>query len=63
MRVGHAGFSPDHANFIQLDGSATARDVLELIGAARRRVYERFGVRLEPEVQVLGDIEWPGWEL
>ena len=31
---------------------------------ARRRVHERFGVELEPEVQVLGEAEWPaGWEL
>jgi UDP-N-acetylenolpyruvoylglucosamine reductase len=28
----------------------------------RRRVHERFGVLLEPEVQVLGEVEWPeGW--
>lgn len=64
LRVGHARFSPDHANFIQLDGSASARDVLELLAAARRRVHERFGVELEPEVQVLGDVDWPsGWQL
>ena len=30
----------------------------------RRRVHERFGVVLEPEVQVLGEVEWPdGWDL
>ena len=30
----------------------------------RRRVHERFGVVLEPEVQVLGEVEWPAdWEL
>jgi UDP-N-acetylenolpyruvoylglucosamine reductase len=30
----------------------------------RRRVFERFGVELEPEVQVLGEVEWPeDWEL
>ena len=26
---------------------------------ARRRVHERFGVTLEPEVQVLGEVSWP----
>ena len=26
----------------------------------RRRVHERFGVELEPEVQILGDVSWPG---
>ena len=30
----------------------------------RRRVHERFGVVLEPEVQVLGEVEWPAtWDL
>jgi UDP-N-acetylenolpyruvoylglucosamine reductase len=29
----------------------------------RRRVHEAFGVTLEPEVQVLGEVEWPDWEL
>jgi UDP-N-acetylenolpyruvoylglucosamine reductase len=28
----------------------------------RRRVEEEFGVELEPEVQVLGDVDVPGWE-
>ncbi|HEY8816833.1 MAG TPA: UDP-N-acetylmuramate dehydrogenase [Candidatus Dormibacteraeota bacterium] len=64
LRVGQARFSPDHANFIQLDGPASARDVLELLAAARRRVHQRFGVALEPEVQVLGDVDWPdSWQL
>jgi UDP-N-acetylenolpyruvoylglucosamine reductase len=32
--------------------------------AARRRVHERFGIVLEPEVQVLGDVTWPeDWSL
>jgi UDP-N-acetylenolpyruvoylglucosamine reductase len=30
----------------------------------RRRVHERFGVELEAEVQVLGEVEWPlNWDL
>jgi UDP-N-acetylenolpyruvoylglucosamine reductase len=64
LRVGNVRFSPRHANFIQLDGPSTAADVTQLLGLARRRVHERFGVTLEPEVQVLGDVRWPsGWEL
>ena len=32
--------------------------------SARERVRERFGVVLEPEVQVLGEVEWPAeWGL
>ena len=64
LAVGGARFSPKHANFVEnLDGATTA-DVLALMAAGRRRVHERFGVELEPEVQVLGEVESPsGWEL
>jgi UDP-N-acetylenolpyruvoylglucosamine reductase len=35
-----------------------------VMAAARRRVHEEFGVALEPEVQVLGEVEWPEeWRL
>ncbi|HWO15933.1 MAG TPA: UDP-N-acetylmuramate dehydrogenase [Solirubrobacterales bacterium] len=64
LRRGGARFSEKHANFVENAGGATTADVLELMAEGRRRVHERFGVELEPEVQVLGDIEWPsGWEL
>ncbi len=39
--------------------TATTADVLELMAEGRRRVHERFGVELEPEVQVLGEVRWP----
>jgi UDP-N-acetylmuramate dehydrogenase len=64
LRQGGARFSEKHANFVENGGDATTADVLELMAAGRRRVHERFGVELEPEVQVLGEVEWPGdWEL
>jgi UDP-N-acetylmuramate dehydrogenase len=64
LRHGGARFSEKHANFVENDRDATTADVLELMAEGRRRVYERFGVELEPEVQVLGDVRWPeGWEL
>ncbi len=55
LRVGGARFAEKHANFVENVGDATTADVLELMAAGRRRVHERFGVELEPEVQVLGD--------
>lgn len=62
LRVGGARFSEKHANFVENAGDATTADVLELMAEGRRRVHERFGVALEPEVQVLGDVRWPeGW--
>ena len=64
LRHGGARFSEKHANFVENDQGATTADVLELMAEGRRRVHERFGVELEPEVQVLGEVEWPdGWEL
>jgi UDP-N-acetylenolpyruvoylglucosamine reductase len=64
LQIGGARLSPKHANFVENTGTATTADVLAVMAAARRRVHERFGVELEPEVQVLGDAEWPeDWEL
>ncbi len=64
LRHGGARFSAVHANFVENEGEATTADVLALMAAGRRRVHERFGVELEPEVQLLGEVEWPGdWEL
>lgn len=64
LRHGGARFSQKHANFVENDRGATTAEVLELMAEGRRRVHERFGVELEPEVQVLGDVRWPaGWEL
>ena len=58
-RVGGAVISPRHANFIENAGGATARDALALMAEARRRVHERFGVVLEREVELLGELELP----
>jgi len=64
LRHGGARFAEKHANFVENMGDATTADVLELMAEGRRRVHERFGVALEPEVQALGDVEWPvGWDL
>ncbi|HET9197039.1 MAG TPA: UDP-N-acetylmuramate dehydrogenase [Solirubrobacterales bacterium] len=64
LRHGGARFSEKHANFVENDRGATTADVLELMAEGRRRVHERFGVELEPEVQVLGEVRWPdGWAL
>jgi UDP-N-acetylmuramate dehydrogenase len=64
LRHGGARFSAKHANFVENDQGATTADVLELMAEGRRRVHERFGVTLEPEVQVLGEVRWPdGWQL
>jgi len=41
-------------------GEATTADVIALMAEGRRRVRERFGLELEPEVQLLGDVDVSG---
>ncbi len=53
-RSGGAEVSLVHANFIVNRGGATAADVLALIRYVRRRVREREGVELQPEVLLYG---------
>jgi UDP-N-acetylmuramate dehydrogenase len=57
LAVGGARFSEKHANFVENTGDATTADVIALMAEGRRRVRERFGVELEPEVQVLGEVD------
>jgi UDP-N-acetylenolpyruvoylglucosamine reductase len=64
LRHGGVRFSEKHANFVENDRDGTTADVLELMAEGRRRVHDRFGVVLEPEVQILGEVQWPsGWDL
>jgi UDP-N-acetylenolpyruvoylglucosamine reductase len=61
---GGARFSEKHANFVENTGDATTADILALMAEGMRRVHDRFGVTLRPEVQVLGEVEWPqDWDL
>ena len=57
QRYGTARVSEKHANFVENMGDATTADVIALMGEGRRRVRERFGVELEPEVQLLGEVD------
>jgi UDP-N-acetylenolpyruvoylglucosamine reductase len=59
VAVGGARFAPKHANFIENTGAASTADVIAVMAEGRRRVLERFGVELEPEVQTLGDVRFP----
>jgi UDP-N-acetylenolpyruvoylglucosamine reductase len=59
LAVGGARFAQKHANFVENTGAATTADVLGVMAEGRRRVQERFGVTLQPEVQTLGEVEFP----
>lgn len=52
--VGKAQVSPKHCGFVVNNGGATAQEVLELIEKVTEIVYDKFGVRLEPEVRIIG---------
>jgi UDP-N-acetylmuramate dehydrogenase len=53
-RVGSAHVSPKHANFFQADEGGSADDVLALIEEVQRLVEERMGVKLHPELRLIG---------
>lgn len=55
LRYGGAQVSEKHAGFIVNAGNATASDVLNLIKEVQQRVQQKFGVELQPEVQVIGE--------
>lgn len=55
LRIGGAQVSERHANFIVNTGRASARDIETLIERVRVEVERRHGVRLEPEVHVIGE--------
>lgn len=56
-RVGAAVVSDRHANYIVNEGGARASDVLDLLDVMRERVLQVFGIELELEVQLVGDLE------
>lgn len=56
--IGDAEISTQHANFFINHGQATAADVYGLIELAQQRVYEKSGVHLELEIELVG--EWKG---
>lgn len=53
--VGGAQVSEKHAGFVVNVGGATAADVLQLISDVQEKVFAAHGVRLEPEVLLLGE--------
>lgn len=57
LQIGGARVSDKHAGFIVNVGGATAADVLALIEKVQDSVERKFGVRLEPEMRILGESE------
>ena len=54
-RVGGAVVSATHGNFIVNEGNATATDMLGLIQLIKERVWAERGIKLQTEVQIVGE--------
>jgi UDP-N-acetylenolpyruvoylglucosamine reductase len=54
-RVGGAFVSAEHGNFLVNDGTATARDVLELIEKISQHVKAERGIEMHTEVEIIGE--------
>lgn len=54
FRIGGAMVSEKHAGFIINYDNATSNDILSLIDAVQKKVYEKFSVTLIPEVKIIG---------
>ena len=54
FKIGDAMVSDQHANFIINTGKASANDIFSLMQEVQDTVYKRFGIKLEPEVHILG---------
>lgn len=55
LSVGGAQVSELHSGFIINKGDATATDIIHLMHLVQNTVYDKFGVKLEPEVRIVGD--------
>jgi UDP-N-acetylmuramate dehydrogenase len=53
LRVGGAQFSEKHPNFIINTGNSKSSDVRKLIAIAKKRVWSKFGIKLEEEIEIM----------
>ena len=51
--IGGAQISEKHAGFIINKGNATSKDILDLIDYTKKKVFEKFGVQIEEEVEII----------
>ncbi len=54
-RIGGVEVSTKHANWFVSDESATAEDVRLLLAEVWHAVFATFGIKLEPEIELVGD--------
>lgn len=54
-KIGGAIISLKHSGFIVNEGDATAKDVIDLIEYIKKNIYEKFNVKLEEEIRIIGE--------
>lgn len=55
VKIGGAMVSPKHAGFIVNYSNATAKDVLNLIKYVKEKIYEKYGIKIEEEIRIVGE--------
>lgn len=55
VSVGGAQVSELHSGFVINTGNATATDICQLMVLVQNTVYDKFGVKMEPEVRIIGE--------
>lgn len=55
-QIGGAKISEKHAGFIVNYNNATAKDVLDLIKYVKEKIYERYKIKIEEEIKVIGEL-------
>jgi len=55
LTLGGAQVSPLHAGFIINTGGATTKDIIGLMRLVQNTVYDKTGIKLEPEVRIIGE--------
>ena len=52
-QIGGAQISEKHAGFIINKNNATSKDILDLIEYTKKKVFEKFGVQIEEEIEII----------
>ena len=63
ISVGGIEISMLHANFLVNKGTSDSKEALRLMSHVTKTVYEKFNVRLKPEIRITGSwsIDIPNW--
>ena len=54
-KIGGAKISEKHAGFIVNYNNATAKDVLDLAKYVKEKVYEKYAIKIEEEIKIIGE--------